>query len=122
MIDAKLESLPKSDLLQRIENAYVEAKPANDRMVDISLNIQTLTAEVIRRAVIGWLPGIAIKETRVVATIACSRNINEALPKLKTRLDGFAKEGVKIVAVEFDHNLLEYRFYTTVQPQQKASQ
>jgi len=64
-------------------------------MVDISLNIQTLTAEVIRRAVIGWLPGIAIKETRVVAAVACSRNINEALPKLKTRLDGLPKKASK---------------------------
>jgi len=111
MLDANLESLPKDQLLRRIENAYVAAKPANDRMVDIALEIQTLTAEVLRRAVKGWLPGIPIKPAHVIATLACSRNINEALPKLKARLDGLAEQGIKICAVEFEHSLNEFRFY-----------
>ena len=119
MLDTALESLTKAELVADLESAYVEAKPANDKMVDIALRIQSLNAEALRRAIEAWLPGIKIRQTRLVTGISCSANLNAVLPKLKTRLDGFARAGLKIVAVEFETNLNEFRFYTDLDAKPK---
>ena len=115
-MDPKLESLPKEQLLKKLESDYSEAKPVNDRMVDLAMEIQELTAEVYRRALTGWIPGVKIRKTRLVTGINCStRPSAETLVALKARIDGFTERGLPIIAVEFETNLNEFRLYTSLE-------
>jgi len=115
-MDPKLESLPKEQLLKKLEAAYAAAKPVNDQMVDLAMEIQSLTAEVYRRALTGWIPGVRIQKTRMVTGVNCSlRPSAEVLTTLKARIDGFVERGLPIIAIDFETNLNEFRLYTDLE-------
>lgn len=92
-------------------DAYAEAKPANDAMVDISLRIQTLTAEVYRRGILRALPDVPIERTTLLMTLGCNVHPNTGLPKLTQKLAELRAGGAEVTRVQFDETLSEYRFY-----------
>lgn len=111
MTPSELAKLPKEQIAAKLEAAYREAKPANDAMVDISLKIQTLTAEVYRRGIAKQLPDLSISTVRLLLTIGCNVHPNTGLPKLAQKLAELRSGGATVTAVQFDETLFEFRFY-----------
>lgn len=111
MTPSELAKLPKEQIAAMLEAAYADAKPKNDAMVDVSLRIQTLTAEVYRRGISKQLPGVPITTVRLLMTIGCNVHPNKGLPKLAQKIAELKSGGATITSIEFDETLSEYRFY-----------
>ncbi|TDI32933.1 hypothetical protein DWA10_20595, partial [Acinetobacter baumannii] len=56
--------------------SYTASKPVNDSLVDISLKIQALTAEVYRRSIMKQLPGVPLTRRRTVMKVGCTIHPN----------------------------------------------
>lgn len=106
-----LTKLSKDQLISLLEAKYIEGKPHQDAMVDISTDVILMTAEVYRRGITAFLPGVPINDVRLVTGLECSINHNKGLPELSRRIEKFKEEGVVITRVDFDTVVPTYRFY-----------
>jgi len=105
-----LANLPKEQITAQLTAAYARAEPINNQMVDVSMEIQRLIAEIYRRAII---KNAGLEPVRVKCVMSIGANVhpNKGIPELVRRLEEFASAGLKIVRVEFNETLNEYRFY-----------
>lgn len=104
-------ALPKDDLLAAMTQAYADAKPINDSMVDAGLRLQAVTAEIYRRSIIKHLPAVPLGRRRTVMRIECTVHPNHGLPRLVQRLKELETEGIEIISVEYDENTGAYSFF-----------
>lgn len=106
-----LANLTKEQLGAELEAAYTAAKPLNDQLVDASVRVQSITAEIYKRLVKKHL-GLDCEKAKCVMSIGSNVNPREGGPKLLAQLENLKKNGVEIKRVVFDQTLLEFRFYT----------
>lgn len=107
-----IAKMSKTEILDSLAAAYTESKPLNDQLVDASLKIQALTAEVYRRAILKNLPGIPMGRCRTVMKVSCTVHPNHGIPKIVQRLATLKEQGTEIVEVVYDENTGEYNFYS----------
>lgn len=104
-------SLSDQQLRDRVKGAYARAKPINDQMVDIALEVRELTARVYYRAILRRLPAVGVIECSVVAQIECNVNPAAGLPQLLARITAFEDAGSPIERVEYDTGMGVFRLY-----------
>jgi hypothetical protein len=104
--------MEKTELLSVLEKAYADAKPINDSIVDISLRVQAITAEIYRRSIIKHLPGIPVGRRRTIMKVDTRVHPNKGLPAIVQRIAQLQQENIEITAVEYDENTGEYSFFT----------
>jgi len=94
-----------------LTQGYTESKPINDQLVDASLRIQALTAEVYRRAIMKQLPDVPLGRKRTVMRISCTVHPNQGILQISQRVAFLREEGIEIVSVDYDENTGEYSCY-----------
>jgi len=122
MSTTDLSKLTKDEVSSQLLAAYSKAKPINDQMVDVSLEIQQLVAEIYRRTIVKNL-GMEPVRVKCAMAIACNVHPNKGVPELVQRIAALQSNGLEIVRVEFNENLNEFRFYVeeaTPQPHEPA--
>jgi hypothetical protein len=107
-----IAGLTKEMLLAALVKGYEDAKPINDSLVDVSLRVQAISAEIYRRSIIKHLPGTVVGRRRTVMKLNVSVHPNTGLPKFVQRLAQLQQENVEIIAVEYDENTGDYSFFT----------
>lgn len=120
-LETELASLSKDALMDRIADAYAQAKPVQDEMAERAVDLLLMNAEVFRRIAKKNLPKAEFTRTRIVTQLECSLNaLGTAGPELNRRLNEFEKKGVMIVRVEYDevlHRLIFHAEPTGFAPQ-----
>jgi uncharacterized membrane protein YfbV (UPF0208 family) len=110
-----LTKLPKEQIISQLDAAYARAKPVNDQMVDISMEIQGLTAEIYRRTILKNF-GIEPEIVNCVLSIGCNVHHNKGVPELVRRVAELKAAGIIITKVQYNKNLNEYRFFAENTP------
>lgn len=109
-----LSSLPKDELLARLEKCYADYKPVNDQVADIADQVNLIGREIYRRLLAKALPGLPVGSGRLVASIGCNVNPSKGGPQLLARIEQLAQQDIKVVRIEFEESLCEYRLYGEV--------
>lgn len=102
----------KEQVMEALARGYTESKPINDALVDASLNIQVLTAEIYRRSIMKQLPGMKMVRRRTVMEVDTKIHPNNGLPLIAQRLVKLQEDGVPIVEVSYDENTGKFSFLT----------
>lgn len=108
----KIAKMSKEEIMDTLKRSYTDSKPINDSLVDISIRIQTLTAEIYRRSIIRQLPDIPFTRRRTVMKLNCSVHPNTGMPQIAQRLVQLNSEGIKVIEVTYDENTGDFYFLT----------
>ena len=68
----EISKMSKGEIMEALTKGYTDSKPINDQLVDASLRIQALTAEVYRRSIMKQLPDVPLGRKRTVMRIGCT--------------------------------------------------
>lgn len=104
-------AMSKEEIMDGLVQAYADAKPINDAMVDAGLRVQALTAEIYRRSIAKQLPGVPVNRLRTVMRVECSVHPNKGLPEIARRLAHLNEQGVEVISVGYDENTAAFSFY-----------
>jgi hypothetical protein len=104
-------NLSKDALLKALTEAYATSQPINEKLVDISLHIAGITAEIYRRSIVKQ-SGLPVSRVRTVMKISLNVHPNKGLQLVAQRLAQLKDQGIEITAVTYDENTSEFSFYT----------
>lgn len=111
-LNTDLSKLTAEQLVNRCELLYTEAKPVQDRMVDIAVSVTACVREIYRRKFTNNLPGVPIKDEKIVLSIGCNINPTVGIPEINKRLQAFQEQGVEITRIGYDQVKQQFNLYT----------